>query len=53
MQATISTGVCIREGCVCKKYEIQMWALRGMYIKEEVREDGYMQAGLRVPYYCC
>jgi predicted transcriptional regulator len=23
------------------------------YIKEEVREDGYMQAGLRVQYYCC
>jgi hypothetical protein len=23
-----------------------------MYIKEEAREDGYMQAGLQVPY-CC
>jgi hypothetical protein len=27
--------------------------MSALHIKEEEREDGYMQAGLRVPYYYC
>jgi hypothetical protein len=47
----VARGWCLHNDAAASNKYVQLWMDGWMHIKEEVRENLYMQAGLQVPAY--